>query len=294
MYKPITATLTLLLLLPLLVSAQCLSTEQQQLLEELADSSNVSAITLISIFNQLCFEDNYTRMYTDLKVEHLEADYNEWKNESSAGIQDAVYEEFSNYTETIDDRFNNYTGTIENKLEIVNALQALAEIMQSETRIDKIKDELSAEVVGYIDTIDAKIADMKETFATTDDLKGLNISHSAPLQYRAPDYTGYYILILICTIVGAVYYLSTSGKIKISTPFASKYYRSKGRQDASALNLDTPTRKVQASLQEDPELAKLNEDMLSLEKRKEAQRIKADIKAITKEIDDAQRENLKG
>ena len=124
----------------------CLTSEQQQTLQQLAENSNISYTSLVSIFEDICAEldEKQTRNEAQLQYE-MTKDYVDAKIESSTNITEAVDEKISEINQSVENRLSNFTAEIEKQMNLSRTIQLIAEILNESTAAEK------AELLALLD-----------------------------------------------------------------------------------------------------------------------------------------------
>lgn len=224
-------TLTLLFLLIPGVQAQCITTQQQTIIDNIAISANLSVtdrFVLLNLFESMCQQTNesVSKEYVDLKIDQATDDYNDTMEE----VNETIHEFNRTLDQKLEDelriKFNNYSTYINEKLDIVDAMNSLADLIEVDTRITQVKNDIKSDYNKEMDTVRRMIDDMQEEFITKADIENVttqlraSVSTAQPYQ-RQVDYSGYWLIgFIVVAIVGA--YTHSKGWLKKLNPTNNK------------------------------------------------------------------------
>jgi len=136
-----------LFLIPFNVSAvSCFTSEEILLINNIAINNNESSSVLLGIFDKICDR---------VREDALETELNQLRNE------------IMNMTE---DRLNNYTDYITNKTQLIDALSAIANIINTTSRIDDYLDEMDRNFVTKMEEFNQRVVEIIKD--TEEELEG--------------------------------------------------------------------------------------------------------------------------
>lgn len=145
--KAIAVALLLLAAVPS-ASASCMSAEQILALNQLAASANVSAITLIGIF-----EDGCNRTYTAAQID--------LKFNSTAESDRSLARMIESQNSSMDARFADYTRAIEKELDVARMVAAFTEIFNASNSLEQIDSRVQQKLDRHLDDVNLRVKDLK-------------------------------------------------------------------------------------------------------------------------------------
>lgn len=240
--------LLILILLPIPVSASCLSTTQEDLLLAIASDANVSGSTFLSIFDNFCNHsypknESYTRSEIDSKIL-------------------ATENRIDSYNSTIDTKINNLTGWVTEQIALTQVLSDMAEVINASNRMDELETRFDSKILELEDMFDIKLKDLREGFITEKNFDSWKANMTAAFIASQPkaDYTSWYFWAAIGAIAVIFLVYKFKGKPQMRGALYKKIKGKSGVYGQERMSYAKSAKKLQPT----PEQAKMLDDMKEL------------------------------
>lgn len=200
-------------LIPGSVQATCLDSNQIYTIGKIAEQANVSTSDLLSIFDMLCERGDSAAAGITAMQEALAANMTEMQ---------------ATVTNATEEMKQNFTAMLEEQIDIAQAINRLADIMNETSQADAIKEMIDKEIVRIGDETDERFSEFRyelDSFTTEGDLDKMyqNITAYTNMkvavlqqqqrQQPMPNET-YYIAAAVLAVIGIAAYYKRKEKKK--------------------------------------------------------------------------------